>query len=81
MPMDWLIGIIIPLYKGKGDKKDANNYRGITLLSCLGKLFTSILNVRLSKFCETNNVIGEMQAGFRQGYSTMDHIFFIKRGH
>ena len=74
MPDQWLIGIIIPLYKGKGDKCDANNYRGITLLSCLSKLFMSVLNARLNKFCEVNNIILEMQAGFRQGYSTMDHI-------
>ena len=65
MPEDWLIGAIIPIYKNKGDKKDVNNYRGITLLSCLGKLFTSALNGRLSKFCEINDIIGEVQAGFR----------------
>ena len=46
VPLEWLLGEIKPLYK-KGDPTHAHNYRGITLLSCLGKLFTSILNDRL----------------------------------
>ena len=71
-------GLIIPIYKNKGSKDDANNYRGITLLSCLGKLFTSILNHRLTEFCEKNLILKEIQAGFRKGYSTSDHVFVLK---
>ena len=71
-------GIILPLYKGKGNKQDCNNYRGITLLSCVGKLFTSILNERLSYFIESNNILSENQAGFRKGHSTLDHAFILK---
>ncbi|CAL4066387.1 unnamed protein product, partial [Meganyctiphanes norvegica] len=41
IPSDWTIGVIKPIYKNKGDINDVNNYRGITLLSCIGKLFTS----------------------------------------
>ena len=54
-PEDWFNGIIVPLYK-KGDKKSVDNYRGITLLSCLSKLFTSVLNGRIEKFCEKKNL-------------------------
>jgi hypothetical protein len=39
------------------------------LLSCIGKLFTSLINSRLSEFLETRNLLGEEQAGFREGYS------------
>ena len=78
LPEDWLTGLIIPIYKNKGPRDDANNYRGITLLSCLGKLFTSILNNRLTEFCEENLIIKEIQAGFRKGYSTLDHVFVLK---
>ncbi len=49
----------------------------LALLSCLGK-FTTILNARLIEFCENNSVIKEMQAGFQQGYSTIDNVFVIK---
>ena len=41
-PDVWSKGIIIPIYK-KGDKTNPDNYRGITLLSCSGKFFTSIM--------------------------------------
>ena len=77
VPEEWLIGLILPLYKSKGDRADANNYRGITLLSCFGKLFTSVLNSRLYAFCEENSIIKELQAGFRHGYATTDHIFLM----
>jgi len=39
-PTEWNIGVIKPIYKKKGNKNCAANYRGITLTSCLGKLFT-----------------------------------------
>ena len=78
IPDDWVTGIIVPLHK-TGDKKDPSNYRGITLLSCLGKLFTSILNSRLSQLVNDNEIILENQTGFRQGYSTADHCFLLKQ--
>lgn len=76
IPSDWTLGIIIPLHK-KGPKSDPNNYRGITLLSCIGKLFTALLNKRLNDFMENNNLLGLEQAGFRSGFSTIDHIFTL----
>ena len=38
VPKDWTIGIIHPIYKNKGCKNDPLKYRGITILSCFGKL-------------------------------------------
>ena len=78
IPSDWSTGIIITLYKGKGSQLDPNNYRGITLLSCVGKLFTSILNNRLNAFLNVYGVLNENQAGFRKMYSTTHHIFTLK---
>ena len=63
--------------KNKGKKSDANNYRGITILSCLGKLFTSVINDRLTKYADETKLINENQTGFRKNYSTLDHIFLL----
>ena len=77
VPSEWCIGIIIPLFKNKGSTNDVNGYRGITLLSVLGKLFTSAINNRLTKYLEGISALGEDQAGFREGYSTLNHIFVL----
>ena len=49
-------------------------FRGITLLSTLGKLFTRILNNRLNKWAEMYNVYIEAQAGFRKHMGTVDSL-------
>jgi hypothetical protein len=43
--------------KNKGDSKYPSNYRPISLLSCFSKVFTSILNNRLSSFADEVNLI------------------------
>ena len=71
---DWLTGIIVPIHKD-GSKMDPGNYRGITLMSCLGKLFLSIINARLMVFVLENNILGCNQLGFVPGNRTSDaHI-------
>ena len=77
IPSDWCVGLIMPLYKKKGSPDDPDNYRGITLLSCIGKLFTAAINYRLTNFLEQAGAIGDEQAGFRAGFSTVDHIFTL----
>ena len=75
-PQSWSDGIIIPLHK-KGSIHEVNNYRDITLLSCLGKLFTKILNSRLTEWAENYYIYIEGQAGFRSGMGTVDNIFVL----
>ena len=77
VPTDWTIGLIQPINKGKGSPKDVDSYRGITLLSSIGKLFTSILNARIMNYMEVTGFLGDEQAGFRKGHSTLDHIFVL----
>ena len=75
-PSDWAKSIIVPLHK-KGDINNPDNYRGIALTSILSKVYTNILNRRLTKWAEKEDKIMEEQAGFRRGYSTIDHIFTL----
>ena len=77
VPNDWCVGVILPLFKNKGSVNDVNNYRGITLLSVIGKLFTSAINHRLNKYLENKSARGEEQVGFREGYSTLNHVFVL----
>lgn len=75
IPSDWSDGIIISIYKNKGDSQDPNNYKPFTLLSCIGKLFTSVLNDKINVFLKENKILKANQAGFRtQFFSTTDHI-------
>jgi hypothetical protein len=77
IPSDWTIGLIKPLYKNKGPPGDPDNYRGITILSCFGKLFTALINSRTEAFLNVSGFIGPDQAGFKKGHSTLDHIFVL----
>jgi endonuclease/exonuclease/phosphatase family metal-dependent hydrolase len=74
IPEDWNNAIIILLHK-KGDIKDINNYRPISLLSHMSKLFTKVIKNRIEKQLDLNQP--REQAGFRSGYSTTDHLQVI----
>lgn len=64
---------IIPIYK-KGDKADMTNYRPISLISNLAKVFEKVIHSRLSSYLESNNLLSPNQYGFRPGKSTKDAI-------
>lgn len=50
IPTQWVSDNIILVYKNKGDSTKPQNHTPITLLSCLGKLFTAVINERLNKY-------------------------------
>lgn len=75
-PELWVKCVIIPVFK-KGDNDQTGNYRGISLVSHIGKLFTSLINTRLLKWSEENSITTDSQFGFRPGYGTTDTIFAI----
>ena len=54
-----------------------DNYRGITLLGVLGKLFTRVLNNRLEKWAKEYGIYIEAQNGFRKGRGTVDSIYIL----
>ena len=70
IPTEWRQGIVVPLHKD-GDERDPMNYRG-------GKVFTRVLNNRLTKFAERKTFgIVEEQGGFRPERGTEDQIFML----
>lgn len=76
VPNNWSETISFLLFK-KGDRRSLDNYRGISLINTISKIFFSILNSRLSFFSELNNLLPENQCGFRTGRSCVDHIFTL----
>ncbi len=76
VPKDWRKDIIVPLYKGKGNREECNNYRGIRLLSVPGKNYGKILNERMMKI--TDKSVGDEQGGSRKGRGCIHQIFAVK---
>ena len=67
-PDSWGDGFIFPSHK-KGNVENVENHRGITLLSVVGKLFTSTFKTRLNEWAEKYHIYVEAQSGFRRGMS------------
>ncbi|XP_048001394.1 uncharacterized protein LOC125238167 [Leguminivora glycinivorella] len=55
VPKDWCKAVIVPLYKGKGSRLDCKNYRGISLLSIVGKLYAKVLIERVVRVTDEKN--------------------------
>ena len=72
---EWQDGITVKLSK-KVDLGDCNNWRGVTLLSSVGKLFCTILLKRMKK--EVDSILREEQARFSSGRSCCDQIFALR---
>ena len=75
-PEIWRKGIIVPVHK-KGNLNDVNNYRGITLTSIFSKILSMVIDTRLRKWANDNNVLHDNQFGFVKGKSTVDCIFVL----
>ena len=77
VPQDMRDAKIITLFKNKGERSDCNNYRGISILSVIGKVFAKVILIRLQKLAE--RVYPKSQCGFRAGRSTIDMVFSLRQ--
>ena len=76
-PERWRSSVIVPLFKGKGERTECKNYRGISLLSVVGKIYAGILVDRVRRM--TGGLIDDEQGGFRVGRGCVDQIFALKQ--
>ncbi|KAK3564177.1 hypothetical protein QTP86_010807 [Hemibagrus guttatus] len=76
VPLDWATGVVVPLFK-KGDRRVCSNYRGITLLSLPGKVYSRVLERRVRPLVEPR--IQEEQCGFRPSRGTLDQLYTLHR--
>ncbi|KAG0730476.1 Transposon TX1 uncharacterized protein [Chionoecetes opilio] len=76
IPPAWKRGLVVPIWKGKGDRQDCNNYRGITLLSVPGKVLAHLLLTRIRSHLVKHQ--RPQQSGFTPGKSTTDRILALR---
>ncbi|KAK3508160.1 hypothetical protein QTP70_015359, partial [Hemibagrus guttatus] len=76
VPLDWATGVVVPLFK-KGDRRVCSNYRGITLLSLPGKVYSRVLERRVRPLVEPR--IQEEQCSFRPNRGTLDQLYTLHR--
>ena len=68
---------IVTVYKNKGDMGDCINYRGISLLNIVGKLFAKVVLMKMRVLAE--RIYPESQCGFRTKRATIDMIFSLRQ--
>ena len=74
-PTDWDFSDIVPIPKKDKDGRDPLQNRCISIICCVAKIYSSILNRRLQNFLEKNQILADEQNGFRAGRSCIDHFF------
>ena len=77
VPQDWQRAVVVPIWKNKGSKKECSTYRGISLLSHVGKMYAKILEQRIRHKVEP--LLSESQFGFRKGRGCTDAIFALRQ--
>ena len=76
VPKAWLRGRVVLVHKS-GSESEVNNYRPVTVLTCMNATYSKILNARLVEVVERHRILGEVQNGFRKGRSGSDSAFVL----
>lgn len=77
-PHTWLTTILIPILKRGKDPLTSSGYRLVALESCLLKMLTLLIDTRVRKWCEQENIIPDSQNGFRPGFRTDNNVFVLR---
>ena len=77
LPDTWSLSTIVPIFKS-GDPMELGNYRTIMVGHTLARLYASIIEQQLSRWAEREGLRAAGQAGFKRGFSTLDHILTLR---
>ena len=69
-PTSWKQANVTPIFKNKGTNSEPTNYRPISLLSCISKIFEKLVFKQVYKHLTDNNILSDKQSGCRPGHST-----------
>ena len=75
-PTDWKKANVVPVFK-KDDPQKVNNYRPISLLSVVSKVFERCVYKYIHNFIHDNQLLSQHQSGFREGDSTINQLLYI----
>ena len=72
-PNDWKMARVLPVFKS-GDKTDLGNYRPISIISAIAKVFGRLVYDQFYTYLTSNQLINTYQSGFRSTYSTLTSL-------
>lgn len=75
-PKDWKLANVLPLYK-KNDRRLINNYRPISLLSCVSKVMERVVFKYTFNFIRDHGLLSSYQSGFMPGDSTINQLLHV----
>ena len=75
-PQFWKNANVLPLHK-KGSMDDLNNYRPVSLLSCVGKIFEKVVHKHVFNYIRDKNLLSEHQSGFKKNDSTTHQLVYL----
>ena len=78
IPPAWKKSLLTIFLKGSKLASNPNNYRPISLISCLSKLLERIVGQRIADNLEENNIISIQKSGFRRHRRTSDNLAYLK---
>ena len=77
-PQNWRTALIVPIPKPNKPKSEINDFRPISLLSCMAKTFEKIIAKRLMWFITSKNLISHNQVAFKRKQSTTDVLLHLQ---
>ena len=75
-PTLWKSSNIVPIFK-QGDASLISNYRPVSLLCCVSKVFEKIVYERLYNYCISNDILSSNNSGFKRGDGTVNRLLYI----
>jgi hypothetical protein len=76
VPNELKLARVVPLHK-KGSTLCEGNYRPVSILSIMSKVLERVIYNQLESYLSKNNLIYNLQSGFRQGYSTDTCLIYL----
>ena len=76
-PSIWKRAKVKPVFKGKGSPSDLKNYRPISLLPCLSKIFEKLIFKKIYEHITTHHLLTDNQSGYRPGHNTQLQLVYL----